>query len=320
MTDDAIITLEQARALVQRGVDKTEDLFQRTSFVVVDRFGVIVTASRMDGARTMSYRISRAKAYLAAVQQSNPGEMYDFAMSVPKILLDQMRSFVREPVFHGQGAQLIVKDEAVIGALSTGVGIPPFVKFPNVPEEKMIADGKAANGEDLVISYALGKRYAPQHGDDGPKWLQAYGRLPEGKGTAMDEVPRASRQIELDAALRMSDAAIAEARRRQVVVSIAIVDQAGEVLQLDRMDGAFPMTPDAAIALAGTALNFGGVSENAASYPDLPGLIGATDRKFIAAPGGLSLVRGGRAHGGIGVSGAAPGLCAEIARAAIGAG
>lgn len=318
MKEDTLLTLKEARAAVRRGIDKTEELLQRTSFVAVDRFGVVITASRMDGARVLSYRTSRAKAHLAAVQQFNPGELYDMAMSVPKILIDQMCNIVREPIFHGQGAQIIVKDEEFVGAISTGVGIAPMVQFPGVDPSKLIADGKAANGEDLVVSYAIGKVYSPQHGDDEAKWIRVYGKPPEGRGTAMDPAPKASKQTELDAAIRICDLAIAEAERRGLFVSIAIVDHGGEVIQLDRMDNATPMTPDAAIALAVTAMNFRGPSTLASAYPDIEGLAAATDRKFHAAPGGFALMRNGHVYGGIGVSGADPQACAEIARIAAG--
>jgi uncharacterized protein GlcG (DUF336 family) len=318
MTDETIFSLEEARAAVRRGIDKTEELIQRTSFVAVDRFGVVITASRMDGARVLSYRTSRAKAHLAAVQQFNPGELYDFAMAVPKILIEQMGDIVREPIFHGQGAQIVLKKGEFVGALSTGVGIAPAVQFPGVDPSKLIADGKAANGEDLVTSYALGNRYNPQHGDDEAKWVKTYGKPPEGRGTAMDEAPPASKQVELDAAIRLSDAAMAEAERRKVFVSVAIVDMGGEVVQLDRMDGASPMTPDAAVALAATAMNFRGTSTTASTYPDLEGLAAATKIQFHAAPGGLAVFRDGCLYGGIGVHGADPQICAEIAQAAIG--
>lgn len=318
MADDVLLSLDEARALVRRGIDKTEDLRQRTAFVVVDRFGVIITASRMDGARVLSYRTSRAKAHLAAIQQFNPGELYDFAMAVPKILIDQMGSIAREPLFHGQGARIVHKGDEFVGALSTGVGIPPSVKFPGVDPSKLIVDGKAANGEDLVTSYALRNGYSPQHGDDEAKWVQTYGAPPEGRGTGMDEVPPASGVPHLDAAIRLSDAAMAEARKRGAIISVAIVDGGGEVLQLDRMDDAGPMTPDGAIALAATALNFRGSSADAAAYPDLPGLAAATSRVFLAAPGGLALTSSaGHVRGGIGICGVDPKVCAEIAASAV---
>lgn len=314
---DTLLSLREARAIARRGVEKAEELKQSGAFVVVDQFGVIVTASRMDGARTMSYRISRAKAHLAAVQYHGTGEVYDMMMASPKILLDQIGGLVSEPIFHGQGSQLIERDGRIVGAFSTGAGIPPWVKFPGVAPEKLIADGKAANGEDLVVSYALGKPYAPQHGDDEAKWIKAYGEPPQGRGTAMDKSPEARNQAELDAAIRLTDAAMAEAKRRQALISVVVVSAAGEVVQLDRMDGAAPMTPDAANSLAVTALNFQGSSALAADYPDLRGLGAAAKLNFLAAPGGLPLVRGGRVCGGIGVSGTDPKTCEEIAAVAL---
>src|SRR4029078_319177 len=88
----------------------------------------------------------------------------------------------------------------------------------------------------------------PQHCDDNKRWTDAYGSLPSGVGTGLAEVPAARNQKALEAAMILSDAAIAEATRRQTTIAVAVVDRNGDVLQLDRMDGAAPMSPDVAEA------------------------------------------------------------------------
>jgi glc operon protein GlcG len=319
MTDTTpLLLLEEARAIARRAVDKAEDLGQRGAFVVVDDGGIVITASRMDGTGSLSYPVSRAKAYGAAVHREPSAAFAERFSHAFAGIFSAFQQIVRDAVFPGAGAQPILKEGRLVGAISTGLGVPPFVKFPGLEPMKLIVEGKPANAEDLCISYALRKPYSPQHGDDLKRWIDAYGKPPEGQGIGLAEAPRSTKQLDLDAAIRMCDTAMAEAKRRNAFVSIVIVDQHADVVQLDRMDNAAPMTPDAAEALAATAVNFRAPSSSAAKYPDLRALSRVTPFKYLPVPGGLPLVQSGRVTGAIGVSGADPEVCETIARVATG--
>lgn len=312
------LSLEDARAITRRGVEKTEDFGQRSAFVVVDDQGILITASRMDGATPLSYVVARAKAHQSAVMRAPTGLLYELFKSDFGGIFAAFQRLVREDIFTGPGAQLILKDGRLVGALSTGLGIPPFAKFPGVDPMKLVVDGKPANGEDLTIAYALQRPYLPQHGDDMKRWIDAYGQPPEGQGVGFAEAPKAVKQPGLDAAISMCDAAMAEAKRRNAFVSIAVVDQAASVVHIDRMENAAPMTPDSATALAVTAVNFRAPSADAAKYPSLEALANVTSFKYLPAPGGLPIMKDGRLTGAIGVSGTDPEECEAIARVAIG--
>lgn len=312
----SILSLEEARAVARRAIEKAEDLALRGTFVVVDDAGVVVTASRMDGAGSLSYPISRAKAYCAAVQRESSAVLAErFAHGFVGIFL-AFAKIAREPVFPGPGAQPLIKEGRLVGAVSTS-GVPPFVKFPHLDPTKLVVDGRPANAEDLCISYALRRPYSPQHGDDLKRWIEAYGKAPERPGTGFSEAPKSTKQIELDAAIKLCDAAVAEAKRRKASVCVAVVDRGADVVQVDRMDDGAPMTPDAAEALAATALNFRAPSAAAAKYSDLQALANVTRFKYLPVPGGLPIVQNGRLTGAIGVSGADPQECDAIARVAI---
>lgn len=315
---DLPLSLSGARVTVRRAVEKAEDLAQRGAFVLVDQGGIIVTASRMDGAGNLSFGAAYSKAAAASNHRYNSELLYNLYNTTPSFMIANVQRFSRTPVFPGPGAQIIVEDGRVIGAISTGLGVVPAVKFPGIDADKMTADGKPGNGEDICISYALRKPYAPQHGDDLPRWIEAYGKPPEGQGTGMADPPKAVKQVELDAAIRLCDAAIAEAERRNVAVSVAVMDRYGDMIQLDRMDYAAPMTPDIALAVGVTAVNFGAPSDSVANFPDMEGLARATPFKMLAIPGGLPIVRDGHVSGAIGVSGADPKECKAIAQAALG--
>jgi len=318
--NNAFLSLEEARSIARRGIEKTEELGQRATYVVVDAGGVLVTASRMDGTSNLSYAVARGKAYAAAAHGEPTGVLYERQSHNWMGVFIAFQRLVREPQFTGPGAQHILRNGRIVGAVAEK-GIPPFVKFPGVDPMKLIVDGKPANGEDLCIAYALQKPYTTQHAtmfDDSKQWLQAYGKAPEGPGMGMAPAPKSTKQAELDAAIRITNAAIAEAKRRNARVCVAIVDRHADIVQIDRMDHAAPMTPDAAEALAATAVNFSAPSATAAKYPDLRGLEKVTPYKYLAVPGGLPFLQNGCVTGAIGIAGADPDECAEIARVATG--
>ena len=102
-------------------------------------------------------------------------------------------------------------------------------------------------------------------------------------------------------------------------VSVAIVGDEGELRVLVRGDGAAPHTADAAQRKAYTALTFRRPTEALvamlAKSPDAAGLARLDHTLMVG--GGLPIMRGGKAVGGVGVSGATGAgedeKCAQIA-------
>jgi uncharacterized protein GlcG (DUF336 family) len=115
-------------------------------------------------------------------------------------------------------------------------------------------------------------------------------------------------------------AAAAEAVKNSWAVTIAIVDDGGHLLHLQRLDGAAPISAHIAPAKANTAavgqreskiyedmVNGGRVSF--LSAPDLKGLL----------EGGVPILKDGQCLGAVGVSGVKSSEDAQIARAGIAA-
>lgn len=113
-------------------------------------------------------------------------------------------------------------------------------------------------------------------------------------------------------------AAEAEALKNQWAVTIAIVDDGGHLLWLQRLDGAAPISAHIAPAKATTAalgrresrlyeemINGGRMSF--LSAPDLKGML----------EGGVPIIKDGQCIGAVGVSGVKSAEDAQIARAAI---
>jgi uncharacterized protein GlcG (DUF336 family) len=199
------------------------------------------------------------------------------------------------------------------------------VKYAGAQPQKLIADGRPANGEDLLVHYALGVPYQGQHGDDLERWVQAYGAFPAdpGPGLGMADPPHASQQSEHDWALALADRTMAKAEQRGLRVAVSIVDERGDPIQQDRMDGAPAAAVQVSEATAAAAATFQCPSQDlAARYPSegvLALLAGALPYRILAAPGALPIEQDGRVVAALGVGGPAPEMCAEIAAAVVGA-
>jgi glc operon protein GlcG len=121
-------------------------------------------------------------------------------------------------------------------------------------------------------------------------------------------------------ARRIAAAAEAEATRNNWAVTIAIVDDGGHLLWLQRLDGAAPISAEIAPAKARTAAL--GRRESKV-YEDM---INQGRMSFLSAPvlqgmleGGVPIMVDGQCVGAVGVSGVKSSEDAQIARAGIAA-
>jgi glc operon protein GlcG len=126
--------------------------------------------------------------------------------------------------------------------------------------------------------------------------------------------------LTVDDARRMANAAEAEATTNQWAVTIAIVDDGGHLLWLQRLDGAAPISAQIAPAKARTSAI--GRRESKV-YEDM---INGGRSAFLSAPaldgmleGGVPVLAGGHCIGAVGVSGVKASEDVQIARAGIAA-
>ena len=126
--------------------------------------------------------------------------------------------------------------------------------------------------------------------------------------------------LELADAKLIAAAAEAEALKNQWAVTIAIVDDGGHLLSLQRLDGAPPISAHIAPAKAHTsALG----RRESKSYEDV---INQGRTPFLSVPtieglleGGVPIMKDGQCIGAVGVSGVKSSEDAQIARAGIAA-
>jgi len=123
--------------------------------------------------------------------------------------------------------------------------------------------------------------------------------------------------LTLDDARRIAGAAEAEANANRWAVAIAVVDDGGHLLWLQRLDGAAPIAAQIAPAKARTAAL--GRRESKA-YEDM---INQGRNAFLSAPldgmleGGVPVLVEGHCVGAVGVSGVKASEDAQIARAGV---
>jgi uncharacterized protein GlcG (DUF336 family) len=128
--------------------------------------------------------------------------------------------------------------------------------------------------------------------------------------------------LTLDLARRCLEHGEAEARERGLALCFAVVDAAGHLVALHRMDGAPWITPDVALGKAWTAAAYGAPSatqgEKARDLVAFAGAISAaTHGRYTPQIGGLPIVIGGETAGAMGASGASGEEDEAVVRTAI---
>lgn len=126
--------------------------------------------------------------------------------------------------------------------------------------------------------------------------------------------------LTLNEAIAYVDRGIAKAKAMGLKLSFAVIDEYGQLVQLDRMDGATLMSPDIAESKAATALNFKRPTSEVAQIDrvTLQSIGEVVHFKIVALPGGLPIVDGTELKGAIGVSGATSQQEEEVALHALG--
>jgi uncharacterized protein GlcG (DUF336 family) len=314
------LALGQARALIQRAVDKAEQLGVRGAIAVVGASGALVSASRMDAGGPGGMARARSKAWISATQQIPTAEHHHRMTTLAPPIAAGFVQASPEAMFPGAGGLPIRADGAVVaGIAASGATVSPF--FPDgVEPASLSVDGQPANPEDLLIAYALQLPYTGQHGDDQPRWAARFGdlRIDPADSAGMSPAPAARRQAELNWAKGLCDRVLREAERRDLRVAVAVVDRGGDAIQQDLMDGGPAGAVAVAQAVANTAALFDGPSEEVARrYGGVERLAPIVIPAVLGVAGGLPLRVAGRLAGGLGVAGPEPASCAGLAAAAL---
>ena len=129
---------------------------------------------------------------------------------------------------------------------------------------------------------------------------------------------RSKPTLTIEDARKMMAAAKAEAEKQKWHVTVAVVDDAGRLLMLERMDGARPQTAEVAHLKARSAAvthRAGKLWEDAVK--NRPGMLNFPDA--FPVQGGLPITQGGEIIGAVGVSGVQSHEDEQVASAGIAA-
>jgi uncharacterized protein GlcG (DUF336 family) len=312
--------LAEARALVRRAVDKAEQLGLRGAVAVVGATGTLVTASRMDDGGPGGMARARSKAWISATQQIPSAEHLHRMTTIAAPVAAGFAAASPEALFPGAGGMPVrAGGRVVAGIAASGATVSPFYADGTDPRT-VSAGGRPANPEDLLIAYALQLPYTGQHGDDQQRWEQRFGDLvvDPADSLGLAAAPRAAGQAQLDWAVALSDAAMAAAAQRGIAIAVAVLDPGGDPIQQDLMDGAAAGAVPVAQGVAGAAALFGWASGDLARYLGTGDAIASlVVPPVLGVPGGLPVREDGRVVAALGVGGADPAVCADIARIAL---
>jgi len=123
------------------------------------------------------------------------------------------------------------------------------------------------------------------------------------------------RILTLDGAKRVAAAAEADARRRGLPVVIAVVDDAGELLLVERLDSTQVGSIKVGIGKARTAAQFRRPTRFFEEQVKNGRIVTLALDDFTPLQGGVPILAGGQFVGAIGVSGDSPQVDEEIAAA-----
>jgi glc operon protein GlcG len=119
--------------------------------------------------------------------------------------------------------------------------------------------------------------------------------------------------LTLDGARRVAAAAEADARRRGLPVVVAVVDDAGELLLVERLDGTQVGSIRVGIGKARTAAHFRRPTRFFEEQVKNGRIVTLALDDFTPLQGGVPILSGGQFVGAIGVSGDSPQVDEEIA-------
>src|SRR6059058_5286125 len=102
--------LAEARALVQRAVDKAEQLGLRGAIAVVGASGALITASRLDHGGPGGMARARSKAWISATQQIPSTEHLHRMTTIAAPVAAGFAAVSPEAIFPGAGGLPIIRD------------------------------------------------------------------------------------------------------------------------------------------------------------------------------------------------------------------
>jgi glc operon protein GlcG len=118
------LTLHEAQTLITGAHERAATLVAQVTVAVVDEGGHLQALGRMNGAAPLSARIAETKAASVALFRREGSELRQMQAASPAFFA-QLDRAVRVPILVGAGAALILRGDAVLGAVAVSGGMMP---------------------------------------------------------------------------------------------------------------------------------------------------------------------------------------------------
>ena len=136
-----MLTRKEARAAIERGLAKADELGFKVAVAVVDAAGHLVACDRMDGALWITPEIARAKANAAAAFQATTHDLETRFATARALFAGNVAALGDYKLVFGRGGVPLVAGDRIVGAVGVSGAVPP-------DNDHVIAD--AAAGHPLV--------------------------------------------------------------------------------------------------------------------------------------------------------------------------
>jgi len=119
----SVVSLQHARACIERGVVKARELGFLVAIAVVDEAGHLIACDRMDGALWVTPAIARAKAAAAAGFRATTLDLEE-RFSKRMLFADNVATLGDHAFVFGRGGVPLVEDGRVVGAVGVSGAVP----------------------------------------------------------------------------------------------------------------------------------------------------------------------------------------------------
>jgi glc operon protein GlcG len=117
------VSLQQARACIERGVERARQLGFLVAVAVVDEGGHLIACDRMDGALWVTPEIARAKANAAAGFRASTLDLEE-RFGKRMLFADGVTALGEYAFVFGRGGVPLVEDGRVVGAVGVSGAVP----------------------------------------------------------------------------------------------------------------------------------------------------------------------------------------------------
>ena len=133
-----MLTLKEARAAIERGVAKAQELGFKVAVAVVDEGGHLIACERMDGALWITPEIARAKANAAAAFQATTQDLETRFATARALFAGNVAALGDYTLVFGRGGVPLVAGDRIVGAVGVSGAVPP-------DNDHVIADAAAGH-------------------------------------------------------------------------------------------------------------------------------------------------------------------------------